>query len=350
MRVPAAALAVAFASLLVAAPARGADVRLERIGRFAQPVYVTGVPGSPRQLVVVERYGRILLVGPKRRPRLLADLRSRVRIDDPRETVDQRGLFSVAFPPDHRRSGRFYVDYVARDGRLRVDELRRGRRSVRPILDLGPVSTQHHGGQLQFGPDGLLYVSTGMNDEPPVSQDPGHPGGKILRVDPRRARAGAEVYALGLRNPWRFSFDRRSGAMLIGDVGEADAEEIDLLPRGAPPGTNFGWPAFEGRGRREQGEPATATPPALVLRHAQGWCAVTGGYVVRDRRLPLRGRYVYGDLCSGKLYSARLRGARLVRSRPLGLTLPYVVSFGEDAAGRLYGVSFGGEVVRFERA
>jgi glucose/arabinose dehydrogenase len=350
VRTPAAAVVVVLAAVLAAGPARAADVRLERIGRFHEPVYVTSPPGAARQLVVVERYGRIRVAGPGRRWRILADLRSRVRVDDPRETVDQRGLFSVAFPPDHRRSGRFYVEYVNRAGRLRVDELRRGRRGVRRVLDLGAAGTQHHGGQLQFGPDGLLYVSTGMNDEPWISQDPAHPGGKILRVDARRAQPVAEVYALGLRNPWRFSFDRRTGAMFIGDVGEAYADEINVIRRGAAPGTNFGWPTFEGRRRRETAGPPTATPPALVLRHADDWCAVTGGYMVRDRALGFHGRYIYGDLCSGRLFGARLRGARLVHPRPLGLTLPYVVSFGEDAAGRLYGVSFFGDVYRFERS
>jgi glucose/arabinose dehydrogenase len=335
--------------MFAAGSARAADVRLERIGRFDEPVYVTGPPGVGRKLVVVERYGRIRVVVPGRRSRVLADLRSRVQVDDPRETVDQRGLFSVAFPPGYRRSGRFYAQYVNRAGRLRVDELRRGRSDVRRVLDLGGVSSQHHGGQLQFGPDGLLYVSTGMDDEPWISQDPANPGGKILRVDPREPRPVAEVYALGLRNPWRFSFDRRTGAMFIGDVGEAHAEEINVIGGGAAPGTNFGWPAFEGLRRRDAAGPATATPPALVLAHTDHWCAVTGGYMVRDRDLRLYGRYVYGDLCSGRLFSARLRGARLVDPRPLGLTLRYVVSFGQDAAGRLYGVSFAGDVYRFVR-
>ena len=339
---------IVLGSLLAAGPAVAADARLERIGRFSEPVYVTSPPGAARELVVVERHGRIRIVVPGRRPRTLADLRSRVRIDDPRETVDQRGLFSVAFPRDYRRSGRFYVDYVDRAGRLRVDEIRRGRRGLRRILDLGRVTSQHHGGQLQFGRDGLLYVSTGMNDEPQVSQDPTRPGGKILRVNPRVARPVAEVYALGLRNPWRFSFDRLTGAMFIGDVGEKYAEEINVIGRGAAAGTNFGWPSFEGQLRSEGASLGAATPPALELRHADGWCAVTGGYVVRDQALRrLYGRYIYGDLCSGKLFSARPTGTRLVDVRPVGLTLPYVVSFGEDAAGRLYGVSFDGAVHRF---
>ena len=224
-------------------------MRLEPVGRFSQPVYVTSPPGAKRTLVVVERYGRIRRVvrGHVRR-RLLADLRSRVQIDDPNEEVDQRGLFSVAFPRDYRRSGRFYVQYVDRAGHERVDELRRGRRQVRRVLDLGLVGTQHHGGQLQFGPDGLLYVSTGMDT-------PVHPG-SLLRLDPRRS-AQPEVYASGLRNPWRFSFDRGSGALLIGDVGDNTAEEVDVLAPGHPRA-----PTSAGRPSRATSAAARATRPA----------------------------------------------------------------------------------------
>jgi hypothetical protein len=305
--------------VLLAAPAAEA-ARLERVGSFRQPVYLTSPPGAKRTLVVVERYGRIRLVvrgRAQRRP--LADLRSRVLVANPDEEVDQRGLFSVAFPRDYRRSGRFYVDYVDRSGRQRIDELRRGSRRVRRVLDLGPVTTQHHGGQLQFGPDGLLYASTGTGDGPGP--------GAILRFDPRRPRP--EVYATGLRNPWRFSFHR--GALFIGDVGDRTAEEVNVVPAGAPPGTDFGWPAFEGAGG-----PA---PPALVHLQSDGWCAITGGYV-------RRGRYLYGDLCSGRVWSARVSGARLDDARPAGLTVPYLVSFGRDARGRVYAVSFGGDVYR----
>ncbi|MDP9294762.1 MAG: PQQ-dependent sugar dehydrogenase [Actinomycetota bacterium] len=343
-------VAVLLAGVL-AGPASAAGVRLQRIGRFAQPVYVTSPPGAARTLIVVQRYGLIRAVRNGRVLRTpLADLRSRVLIEDPREEVDQRGLLSVAFAPDYAHSGRFDVDYVDRSGRLRVDELRRGRRGVRRVLDLGPASTQHHGGQLQFGRDGLLYVSTGMNDDPTTSQDPGRPGGKILRLDPRRPRAAPEVYASGLRNPWRFSFDRVTHSMLIADVGDATTEEIDVLAPGAPAGANFGWPAYEGTERREGPDVPGATAPALTMRHSDGWCAVTGGYVVRDRSLPaLAGRYVYGDLCSGRVWSARLTGNRLVDVRPLA-SVYYPVSFGEDGLGRVYAVSFAGGVFRLRRA
>jgi glucose/arabinose dehydrogenase len=273
--------ALAVALLTAAAPAHAAELRGERVGTFDEPVYVTSPPGHPRTLAVVERYGRVRLV---RRGRVLRrpllDLRRRVLIEDDRETIDQRGLLSIAFAPDYRRSGRLYVDYVDTAGRLRVDEWRRGSGRLRRVLDLGEATTQHHGGQLQFGPDGLLYVSTGMGDDPDTSQDPASPGGKILRLDPRERPARPEVVALGLRNPWRFSFDRPSGLLLI------------------------------------------------------------GGYV-------LRGRYLYGDVCSGRLWSARLEDdGTLSRPRRAGLTVPYLVSFGRDARGRVYAVSLDGPVWR----
>ena len=233
------------------------------VGHFDQPVYVTSPPKARHTLIVVERYGRIREVvrgRVKRKP--YVDLRKRVLVADPNEEVDQRGLFSVAFPPDYRRSRRFYVDYVDRSGRQRIDELRRGSRRVRHVLDLGPVSTQHHGGQLQFGPDGLLYASTGTGD--------GTRPGTIIRFDPRRPRP--EVYATGLRNPWRFSFHR--GALLIGDVGDHAWEEVDVVPRGAAPGTDFGWPAVEGPGGRGSSRRSpTATPTAGARSPAATCCA-----------------------------------------------------------------------------
>ena len=318
-------------------PAAQARVHAEPIGRFDEPVYVTGAPGGG--LAVVERGGRIRLLRHGRLARRpLADLRRRVLIQDPNETADQRGLLSAAFV-----AGRLYVVYIDRAGRERVDVVRRGGRSGRRLLDLGPAPTQHHGGQLQRGPDGRLWVSTGMGDTPAASQDPAAPGGKLLALDLRTRRTA--VMALGLRNPWRFSFAGRE--VLIGDVGEDTAEEIDVVPAGAATPSNFGWPLFEGPDRRAAGDPPNLRPPALALRHADGWCAVVGGYVVR-RNGPrdLRGRYVFGDVCSGRVWSARLAGDRLEDVRRTGLTVPYLVSFGEDGLGRLYAVSFNGAVFR----
>jgi glucose/arabinose dehydrogenase len=336
-----AALAGVAAALIVAAPAPARE-RLERIGRFAQPVYVTSPPHTARTLAVVERYGRVRELRDGRvlrRP--LVDLRARVLVADPDETVDQRGLLSLAFAPDYARSRRLYVMYVDRSGRLRVDEWRRHARAGRRVLDLGPAPNQHHGGQLQFGPDGRLYVSTGMGDVPSVSQDPAAPGGKILRLDPRARPPRPEVVALGLRNPWRFSF-AAGGVLLIGDVGGDLYEEIDVLAPGTPRGANFGWPLLEGHQRLAPGDPPGYVAPAAVLAHSDGWCSVVGGYATR-------GRYVFGDVCSGRLWSARLAGARLGAPRRLRLTVPYLVSFGRDRARRLYAVSLNGEVLRVTR-
>jgi glucose/arabinose dehydrogenase len=313
------------AVLLVMAPAAHA-ARIERLGRFSEPVYVTSLPGRPDRLVVVERYGRIRTLH-HGRTGMFADLRSRVLVGDPRETVDQRGLFSVAFLTRRR----WFVQYVDRTGRERVDAVRDGRRRL--LLDLGPAPTQHHGGQLQIGPDRMLYVSTGMGDDPATSQDPASTGGKILRVDPD---SGAwSVYALGLRNPWRFSFAGRW--MLIGDVGDRSTEEVDVTGRA---GANFGWPGYEGLARTHAPDVPGAVAPAITYSHGGRRCAVTGGYVAR-------GRYWYGDLCTGRIWSARFRDGRLGAPRRADVTVPYLVSFGRDAAGRLYAVSFFGDVYRF---
>ena len=323
----------------------------ERLGTFDEPVYVASPPGDPRTQAVVQRQGRIVLVRRGRRLRRpLIDLRPRVLVGGPDETADHRGVLSMAFAPDYARSGRFYVDYVARDGRLRVDAARRGSARTRRILDLGPAPTMLHGGQLQFGRDGLLYVSTGMGDDPQASQDPAARGGKLLRLDPRRRGARPEVVALGLRNPWRFSFDRRTGLALIGDVGDNREEEIDVLDPTASRPPNFGWPFAEGT-RVGPGAPGGLTAPALTHEHGPRWCAIVGGYVVRGRSpRRLRGRYLYGDVCSGDLWSARVAGATLEDARRVDVRIPYLVSFGEDARGRIYAVSLSGRVWRLRSA
>jgi glucose/arabinose dehydrogenase len=332
------AVLIAALVLVLTAPPAAARLRLVRVGHFSQPVYVTGRSGA---LVVVERYGRVR-VARHGKVRTLLDLRHRVGIADPDVTVDQRGLFSIAFG----RGDRLYIDYVDRHGELRVDEWRRRSRRLRHVLALGPATTQHHGGQLQFGPDGLLYVSTGMGDDPDSSQDPASPRGKLLRLDPRARPARPEVVARGLRNPWRFSFDR--GRVLIGDVGENSYEEVDVLPRHVTPGVNFGWPAYEGFHPRAAQKPSGIRMPALVHRHGPGWCSIVGGYVARaGAPRVLHGRYVYGDLCSGRLWSARLQGTSLVDDRRLRVPPVFSpVSFGKDARGRLYVVSLGGDVFR----
>ena len=163
-----------------------------------------------------------------------------------------------------------------------------------------------------------------------------------------RSGAKPEIYAYGLRNPWRFSFDRSTGALVIGDVGQDKIEEVDYEAKGAAKGANFGWSVFEGRSPYNPGSAPGAVPPVLQQTHASGWCSIVGGYVVRDASVPaLRGRYVYGDLCQSSLHAARLR-PHSASDRTLSLRVSQLVSFGQDAAGHVYAVSLTGPVYRID--
>jgi glucose/arabinose dehydrogenase len=325
---------------------------------------------------VVERAGRIIVIRDGHRLRRpFLDMRGSV------QTGGESGMLSMAFAPDYALSRRFYVYYVDKAGFIRVDEFERARGSAdralpgsrRLLIRQAHRRFNHKGGQLQFGPDGMLYMGFGdgggMGDPDRNAQNLGRLLGKLLRIDPRPAggygippgnpfaqRAGArrEVYAYGLRNPYRFSFDRLSGDLTIGDVGQERVEEIDFVrnrrgrghaPRG---GYNFGWSVFEGRHRFRAGSVPGHVPPVIERTHRQGSCSIIGGYVIRDRSLgrPLYGRYVYGDLCDSRLRVAALRPGRARGDRLLGVRVSNLVSFGEDARGRVYAVSLDGPVYR----
>ncbi len=349
---------------------------LQRVASFDSPTYLTAPSGDRRRLFVTERAGRIVVVRDARRLATpFLDIRSRV------QTSGESGLLSMAFAPDYARSRRLYVYYVDRGGNLRVDELRRSRRSAdrieggsrRTVLLQRHNRPNHKGGQLQFGPDGLLYIGFGdgggQGDPDRNAMNLRSRLGKLLRIDPRRTRRAAyriprsnpfrrrrgvrkEIYALGLRNPYRFSFDRLKGHLLIGDVGADAVEEVDFVrtrrpgraPRG---GQNFGWSVFEGGRRLRAGRVRRHFRPALQRRHSAGACSITGGYVIRDRALGgLYGRYVYGDLCDSALRITGFRRGRARGDRRLGPRVDQLVSFGEDAQGRVYTVSLGGAVSR----
>ena len=353
------------------AAARG--VRLKRIGRFSSPVYVTAPPGDRRHLFVVEQEGRIrVLVGGRVRKTPFLDIRSQVTAGG------EQGLLSVAFAPDYARSGRFYVYFTDRSADQRVVEYRRASAeradagSARLVLKMDDSEGNHNGGLLLFGPDRHLYIGTGdgggagdQHGSRGNAQNLGSLLGKLLRIDPAEAggrpytvpsdnpfvgRSGArgEVYSYGLRNPWRYSFDRSTGDLSIGDVGQDEVEEIDFVRRGKGRGANFGWRPFEGRSRYAQGESAPGhVPPVITRSHAKGWCSITGGVVVRDPGLPgLRGRYVFGDYCEGDILSARLSAGRARSVRTTPLHVESLSSFGEDARGRVYAVSLDGPVYR----
>lgn len=343
-------------------------VRLVPIGHFDSPLYVTAPPQDRRRLFVVEQTGRIrVLVDGKRRARPFIDLSRDIT------SGGEQGLLSMAFAPDYARSGRFYVDFTDRSGNTRVQEFRRSksnpdradRSSRRAILFIRQPYPNHNGGLLLFGPDGYLYVGHGdggsEGDPHNYAQNLDSLLGKILRIDPRPGARRSppsnpfvgkpgrdEIYAYGLRNPWRFSFDRNTGALYIGDVGQGTREEIDYEPRGAASGRDFGWSCFEGRHRYSLSRRCpNPIPPVLDYGRGGGECAVTGGVVVRDGRLPrLLGRYVYGDYCTGKLRSFRIVDGKATDDRALGLTVSSLSSFGEDSRGRVYATSLNGPVYR----
>ncbi|HEX7293176.1 MAG TPA: PQQ-dependent sugar dehydrogenase [Solirubrobacterales bacterium] len=357
--------------------ARG--VALKRIGSFDEPVYVTGAPGFPKLLFVVEQEGRVVVLRNGRRAGSFLDVRGLVGAGG------ERGLLSIAFPPDYPRSRRFYVYYTDNEGDIRVDEFRRrgatraARGSRRSVIEVPHrVNSNHNGGQLQFLGD-LLYLGTGDGgsggDPPNNAQDRGSLLGKLLRIDPRpsggrpysipasnpfagSAGGRGEIYSYGLRNPFRFSFDRVTSPgqprLAIADVGQDRFEEIDYTTAAEAGGANFGWDAFEGKSRYTGTNSGTPDPggtvkPIFVYGRGRdgGSCTVIGGYVVGDRRLPsLRGRYVYADLCAGQLRSL-VPGLRRARDdRRLGLRVSTPSSFGEDTRGRIYVSSLEGPVYR----
>ena len=359
-----------------AKPSAADGVRLVGIGTFDSPVYVTSPPEDRRRVFVVEQGGTIrVIVGGKRRSRPFLDIRSRVT------SGGEQGLLSMAFAPDYAKTRRFYVNYTDRSGDQRVVEYRRSRASsdraaadsARLVLIYRQPEANHNGGLVTFGPDKMLYIGTGdgggANDQHGArgnAQNLDSLLGKLLRVDPRRSRGRAyrvpsgnpfvdrsgarpEIYSYGLRNPWRFSFDRRTGDLTIADVGQSAVEEVNFAKKGRARGANYGWRPFEGT-QRNFDEPApNAVAPVLELSHEDGNCSITGGYVVRDPNLPaLAGRYVYGDFCVGRLRSAKLSAGSAQGDAAIpGLKkVEQLSSFGEDARGRVYVTSLNGQVYR----
>ncbi|MGE0027018.1 MAG: sorbosone dehydrogenase family protein [Thermoleophilia bacterium] len=364
-----------------AAPAREAataGVRLAKVrGGLGDALFITGAPGQPGRLFIVQQSGRIrVLQNGKLVGRPFLDVSRLIT------SGGEQGLLGLAFHPDYARNGLFYVDYTDRSGNTRVVEYRRASAtranpsSARVLLGVDQPFPNHNGGMLAFGPDRMLYIGLGdggSGDDPQDNaQNTNSLLGKILRIDvdgrsggrPYGIPAGnpfadgggrPEIFAYGLRNPWRFSFDRGNGDLWIGDVGQGSVEEIDHLARGTGAGTNFGWRAFEGRSVHIGGTgalegPSGHTPPVAQYTHAQG-CSVTGGYVYRGNKVPaLRGRYVYADFCSGTVWSMRAGtnpgGVR--RETGLGARLSNVTSFGESLSGDVYVIA-GGALYRFVR-
>jgi glucose/arabinose dehydrogenase len=364
-------LLIAAAAVAVAlGPGAGSAgaVKLVEVGAFEQPTYVAAPAGDHKRLFVVEREGVIRVMKKGRtRGRPFLDISQQVSTDG------ERGLLSIAFHPGYAKNRLLYAYYTDRGGDIRIDEFRRRANdreraipaSQRHVLRIEHSAlSNHNGGQLQFGPDGLLYAGPGDggggNDPTNNAQNRDRLLGKLLRIDPRGdpyrippnnpfvgpTPGAPEVFAYGLRNPYRFSFDRTTGALVIADVGQNLIEEVDYGTIADLAGANFGWRCFEGS-RRTPGVIPPCSPtdherPIFEYEHGPG-CSITGGYVVRDRRLGgLFGRYIFGDLCDPRIRSIKVPSG--AGGRDTGLEVPQLVSFGQDAGGCLYAVSIEGPV------
>jgi glucose/arabinose dehydrogenase len=332
-------------------------LRLARIaGNYVQPVHVASTPSQPNRIYVVEKAGRVRVVENGRlRSGSFLDIRSLVGSD-----ASEQGLLSLAFHPDYATNRLFYVDYTDRNGDTRVVEYR-SRTSgapvkVRELLFVDQPFANHNGGQLAFGPDGRLYAGMGdgggAGDPDDVAQDLGSLLGKLLRIDVDRARADWEIVGYGLRNPWRFAFDRKTGDLYIADVGQSEWEEIDFTPRSSPGLENYGWDAREGKHVYEGEEPnptGKLVDPIHEYGHSKG-CSVTGGFVYRGSRIPAAdGRYFFGDFCTGYVWSLVVRDGKATSVKRHAFTVPALASFGEGPTGELYLVSLSGTVYRLAR-
>jgi glucose/arabinose dehydrogenase len=339
------------ALLLVALPgaagARSGALHLVRVTQVQAPVYATWAPGEPGRLYIVEQAGRIVVLENGRlRATPFLDIRSQV------SSGGERGLLSVAFDPAYRTNHRFYVDYTDTNGdtrvvRYRSDGTRAIPSSAAQLLFVKDFAPNHNGGQLQFGPDGRLYWGNGDGggggDPEHNGQSLARPFAKIMRLNVNATKPRWQLVAFGLRNPWRFSFDRANGDLYIGDVGQDQYEEIDYLKRGSGTIANFGWNHFEATHVYDASTGLLArgryVAPVAEYPHSDG-CSVSGGYVYRGKRVPAAvGRYFYGDYCSGTVWSLRIAGSKATSVRREPFSLRGLSSFGEDTAGELYVMS-----------
>lgn len=327
------------------------------------PLYAISEPGTNR-LFVVEQRGRILAYEEgKRAPTVFLD------IEDKIISGGEMGLLGLAFHPDYQNNKKYFINYTMERPNLTtvVSELRAGSKTEREILSFAQPYSNHNGGHLAFGPDGYLYISAGdggsANDPHGNGQNKSTLLGKLLRIDidhgepyaiPKdnpflESNARKEIFAYGLRNVWRFAFDRKTGAIFGGDVGQEKWEEVDLIEKGK----NYGWNTMEGlhcfkpaSGCNQNG----LELPLVEYPHSQG-VSITGGYVYRGTKIPgLIGKYIYGDYGSGKIWALDYdqENRRLVKNELLLNSRLPISSFGEDTNGELFVVSYAGKVFRLD--
>ncbi|MCQ3937435.1 MAG: glucose dehydrogenase [Chloroflexi bacterium] len=328
---------------------------------LTRPVDIQSARDGSGRLFVIEKYGAIrIFKDGTLLPQPFLNIDDRVN-----DTSNEMGLLGLAFHPDFERNGFFYVNYTGSGGHTRISRFQANGDTADPnsekvLLIVDQPFPNHNGGAVVFGPDGYLYLGLGDGG---AAGDPFKNGqntrsllGKILRIDvnngdpyaiPADNPFGNEVWAYGLRNPWRISFDRATGDLWIGDVGQNALEEIDLLPAGSPGGVNFGWSIMEGS-RGYDGDPdPSLTLPVAEYSHEFG-CSVTGGYVYRGSMPEWNGVYLYGDYCSGIIWGL-IRSNGQWQSRVLFEAGGTITSFGEDEAGEVYLASDNGSLYIFAR-
>jgi glucose/arabinose dehydrogenase len=344
----------------------GVRLKLTQIGELDGPLAMAVRKGDDA-LYFAEQGGRVMAIRDGQVDSTpVLDIRSAV------SSGGEQGLLGLAFSPD----GTFlYVDFTDVNGDTRVLEFRMhggevDRSSARQVLFVDQPFSNHNGGEVIFGPDGYLYVGLGdggsEGDPQNNSQSLSTLLGKILRIDPRpsggkpyaipsdnpfvgTAGARPEIWAYGLRNPWRFSFDRATGDLWIGDVGGGQREEVDFQLASSKGGENYGWNRMEGSFVFEGARPPNAVLPVFDYSHEGGNCVVTGGYVYRGTAIPnLAGAYLFADFCLGQLIGLQMEGGKVVARRAFQVRVPEVSSFGEDQHGELYAISLAGPIYRME--
>ncbi|MFE7133607.1 PQQ-dependent sugar dehydrogenase [Streptomyces sp. NPDC057638] len=342
-----------------------ARVALTQVARATNPI--AGAAGPGGTVWIAERPGTVRILGERGLSQPVLDIT--------RETTNdgERGLLGIAFD---KKFAHFYISYTNLEGTSTIDEfaVRNGRlqpQTRRTVLTQTQPYPNHNGGDIRFGPDGYLYIAFGDGgaggDPHGYGQDLGTLLGKIVRIDPAGGRPYAiprdnpfvddpaardEIWAYGLRNPWRFSFDARTGDMLIGDVGQNDWEEIDWASGRSAGGENYGWSQMEGTHPFRGGtEPANHVRPVHEYGRNGLGCSVTGGYVYRGDDIPaLRGQYLFSDYCDGTVRALRMRDGRVTGQSDLGVNGGEVISFAQDGEGELYVLAIGGSVYRIDPA
>ncbi len=368
---------------------------------YKKPVFITSSPNNAKLLYIVEQAGLIKLINDgKKLSRPFFDINKRVV--NPNRPGDERGLLGFAFHPNHTNNGKFYINYMDNDGNTIVSEfstnseLRANHKSERIILKLKQPYGNHNGGDIQFGPDGYLYISIGdggkAGDPLNAGQDLSSLFGKIIRIDIEQKPYGIpksnpffgqkdkreEIWAWGLRNVWRFSFDKQTGDKYLADVGQNKWEEVNFEPASSKGGLNYGWRIMEANHCYDPKEncpteglikpiieyPNDANHPAFAFRiieelsfsetDVEG-CSVTGGYVYRGQKIKsMQGQYIFGDYCSGNIWTLKVVNGKAInfknRTEEIniggGEFTTYISSFGQDSDGEIYIIDYNGGIYK----